>query len=951
MLGSRRVLLACIMIVALLAPPAAAAWASPPATTGSSPAGAARLALTGPRMSAVLAPSAARADSSPSASLSASAVSPASMAPPPGMSAVSPETLAGWEGLQGLSGGPVPPDPILSAGPDQVVEMVNLQMAVYSKQGALLQVTDLSTLFHTGGDFISDPKVQYDPASGRWFATVTDVTTTQVPLVVSDSSDAQGTWHLFEVPSASTGNCLDQPILGVGTTTVIVSVNVFTQTSVNTCVSPYLGAEFWVINKTDLLTGAASPRVYDSGINPLEGSIHPVQIEGTSAVNYMVSTYWPGTATTSNTLHMFAVSGVPPALVTVAVTSLSMPTAALPPSASQPGTKSTVDTADIRISDAVWSSGKIWLGFDEACLTDSTRACFRLVQIDANSGTVLQDFDVNVAGKDVFYPALRVDGAGDLAVVFGYASSTDYPGIMTTGRVFGDALNTYQTPQVVESGTGAEMSACTKGVCRYGDYFGAALDPANASVVWLVGERGTGGLWSTHVFSVSIKAQLTLSYGLVGGGSGYGNATVSYVHDGVATQSTFGATPTTFLADPATAWSVGTSLPGSSTAAGEVWVVNASSGAPATSGLASASVTRNFTYFHQYRATLAFSVLGGSGYAAPPAVNATMYGAAVSLALPGTYYLDAGTSYAYPSVLAGSTTSERWMASAAADGNVSAVLDLNVAYYHQVLVTFGYTIVGTAARAPQVNYSSLGSAASVTANATVWADSQAAYAYEATLANPGQGVRWGPGSDGNGTITVPQTFSVLYREQFYLSVRVSPANLAADVTSSGWHDAGSAVALSASAPPGWQFAGWSGGASGGAAGVTVTVEAPMNVTATFDAGLTLVAGAGGSVAYSYGSVSGTVPAGSSATIYVPFGTAVTVTAQPSSWTQAFAGWSGIAAGASTTTTVTVGGPATASAGFGLNALVVGGLSLLVVLLVVAVVVALVLRRRRRPPAP
>ena len=955
MVGSRRVLLACFVIVALLAPSAAAARGSSPAPTGSSLAGAAGFALAGPKMTATRAPSAAKADSSPSATHSPSTVSPASTAPPPGVSAFSPEILAGWEGLQGSAGGPVPPDPILSAGPNEVVEMVNLQMAVYSKQGALLQVTDLATLFHTGTDFISDPKVQYDPASGRWFATVTDVTTTLVPLVVSDSVDARGTWHLFEIPSASTGNCLDQPILGVGTTTVIISVNVFTQTSPNTCVTPYLGAEYWVINKTDLLGGAASPRVYDSGINSLEGSIHPVQIEGTSGVNYMVSTYWPLSATTSNTLHMFAVSGVPPATVTVAVTSLSMPTAALPPSAAQPGTKSTIDTSDIRISDAVWSSGRIWLGFDEACLADATRACFRLVQIDANSGTVLQDFDVNVAGKDVFYPAMRVDGSGDLAVVFGYSSSTDYPGIMTTGQVFGDASNTYQTPRLMIAGTGPEASACSKVgsqiVCRYGDYFGAALDPANTSAVWLVGERGTGTLWSTHVFSVSIKAQLTLSYAVVGGGSGYGDATVSYVHGGVATQGTFGTAPTTLLVDPATAWSVGTSLPGSSSAAGEVWVVNASTGAPPTSGLASASVTEAYVYFHQFRATLAFSVLGGSGYTASPTVNATMFGAAASLALPGTYYLDAGTSYAYPSVLAGSTSTERWMASATADGNVSAVLDLNVAYYHQVLVTFGYTIVGTAARRPQVNYSSLGSAASVTANATVWADSQAAYAYEATLANPRQGVRWGPGPDGSGTVTVPQTFSVLYREQFYLSVGVSPTNLATDVTPSGWYNAGSAVTLSASAPSGWRFGGWSGGASGSAAGVSVTMSAPLNVTATFDAGLTLVAGAGGSVAYAYGSVSGTVPSGTSATIYVPVGMAVTLTAQPSSWTQTFAGWSGIASGVSTTTTVTVGGPTTASAGFGLNALAVAGLSLLVVLIVGALVVALVVRRRRRPPAP
>ena len=933
MAASRHLFLACVVVVVLVAPVAAFSTS----------------AIRVPAANPALASSDARSPSLSSVS-GTGTISIASTVPAPTVSAASPEVLAGWEGLGGSASGLAPPDPILSAGPSQVVEMVNLQMAVYSKQGASVNVTDLATLFHTGMDFISDPKVQYDPASGRWFATVTDVTTTQVPLAVSTSPDAAAAWRVYSVPGATTGNCLDQPILGVGPSTVIISVNVFTQTSPNTCVTPYLGAEYWVVNKTDLVTGAASPRLHDSGINVLEGSIHPAQMEGPSAVHYMVSTYWPGTATTSNTLHLFAVSGVPPAPVSVSVTSLSMPTAALPPSASQRGTRSTLDTGDIRISDADWSSGELWLGFDEACLSDSTRACVRLVQIDTTASTVLQDFDFDIAGKDVFYPAFRVDGSGSLAVVFGYSSATDYPGIMTTGRLPGDPLNTYQAPQVVVAGTGAETSACSKNLCRYGDYFGAGRDPANASTVWLVGERGTGGLWSTHVFSVSVKAQLTLAYQVIGGGSGYSDPILSYVHDGAAAQTAFGTSPSTVLADPSTPWSVSTVLPGSSTTSGEVWPVNGTAGAPASSGLASTSVAQTFTYFHEYRATLDFTVLGGSGFTASPSVNATVFGAAVRLSVPGTYDLDAGTEYAFPQLLNGSASSERWVGSSAVDGLVSSVLNLSVAYYHQVLVTFDYAILGTtAAVPPQVEYASLGVTRAATANATVWADSQSAYAYEDTLSSPSQGVRWGSGTNGNGTITVPQTFSVLYREQFYLSVTADPANLSAYATPSGWYDAGSAVALSASAPSGWRFSGWTGDASGSTPSLSLQMVRPMNVTAAFDAGLTLVAGAGGSVAYAYGSVSGTVAAGTSVTLYVPVGTAVTLTAEPSSWTQAFTGWSGVAGGASGTATVTVNGPSTAAAGFGLYALGLAGLSLLILVVAVALVAFVILRRRRKQP--
>ncbi len=451
--------------------------------------------------------------------------------------AASPVVAESWDALHygtnsNLTNGWVPPDVQVAAGPDHVVEMVNLLMGVYSKQGSPESVISLSSLFNSGGDFISDPKVQYDAVSARWFASVTDVTKGQVLLIVSTSTDPTLAWRHFAVPAAPTTQCLDQPILGVGTTSVIVSVNVFSSCTSNTYT--YLGAQYWVVNKTDLLAGAAVPATYASVPDVNEASIHPVQIQGSSDAHYMVSTYWPGTATTSNTLHLFTVSGTPPGLVSVAVTSLSMPTAAVPPAADQRGSSHTVDTGDIRVSDATWANGRLWLGFDEACLADSNRACVRLVEIDTAAKAVLQDFDLDVAGKHLFYPAFRLDGAGNLAVVVGYSSPSEYPGILATGRLAGDAANTYQTPRVVVAGTGAESPASCKTTCRFGDYFGAGLDPSDPTLVWLAGQMGTASGWGTRIFAVRVKAEFTLVYQVRGGGTGYSAPTLSYILDGTA---------------------------------------------------------------------------------------------------------------------------------------------------------------------------------------------------------------------------------------------------------------------------------------------------------------------------------------------------------------------------------------------------------------------------------
>ena len=871
--------------------------------------------------------------------------------PSPSQVAGSPEILAGWDALRygtngGYSNGWVPPDVIVSAGPTYVVEMVNLLMGVYTKSGTPVNITPLASLFASGGDFISDPKVQYDAASGRWFATVTDIATSSILMVVSSSSDPTASWHRFVF---SGSGCLDQPILGVGSSTVIVSANVFSSCTSSSFV--YDGAQYWVINKADLLAGAASPATYVSTPDVTELSIHPAQIEGTSPLHYMISTYWPGTATTSQILHLFTVSGTPPATVTVTVTSLLMPTAAVPPPALQLGSRNTIDTADIRISDAVWSAGRLWFGFDEACQSTASRACIRLGEISTSNDTLLQDFDIDVAGKDVFYPGLRTDGAGDLAVVFGYSSSADYPGIMVGGRLVDDAPNTLPQMQVVAAGTGPESPASCKTTCRYGDYFGAGLDPTNASVVWLAGEIGTPSGWSTHVFSIALKSELAFAYRVTGGGTGYTPPVVSYVDGGKSVEAPLSAGSNTFLVDPVTQWTISPELPGSSTTAGEIWILNASANPAGNSGWANTSFSPPlaFDYVHQFAVSMSFAVVGG-GAGASPQISAVVFGAVHVFDPPATAFLDAGSSYSYPTALSGSTSTERWVTPSSGSGSVSAATSLVLTYYHQVLMTFEFTVQGeTPPAAPEVHYSNLGAADSAALNATVWADSPAAYAYDASLAGAGPSVRWGTGANGNGTVTSSQTISVLYREQFRASVVTEPSSLAAAVNGAGWYDVGASTTLTVAAPSGWRFDRWSGDASGTASSVTLSVQRPLNVTAVFDPGLTITAGGGGSIAYSYGATSGTVPAGSSVTIYVPLGTVVTLTASASSPSQAFVGWSGAATGTTASTTVQVNAPGGVVGNFGTDLVIVGALSLLVVAVILGVV--LVLIRRRRPKRP
>ena len=201
---------------------------------------------------------------------------------------LSPVLRTGWEALSFQPSGLTPPDVQVAVGPAHVVEAVNVALGVYSKEGVQLVTSALSTVFATGSDFLSDPRIQYDGLSGRWFVAAGDFTTGQVLVAASMSSDPTIGWSIYRVPSSATSECLDQPILGVGTLNVIVSVNVYSDCFSSTYT--FYGAQFWVMNKTDLVNGVLSPSVWPSPRYAADFSIHPVRMEGRSLIQNMVAT-------------------------------------------------------------------------------------------------------------------------------------------------------------------------------------------------------------------------------------------------------------------------------------------------------------------------------------------------------------------------------------------------------------------------------------------------------------------------------------------------------------------------------------------------------------------------------------------------------------------------------------------------------------------------------------
>ncbi|MCI4346108.1 MAG: hypothetical protein L3K07_05080 [Thermoplasmata archaeon] len=395
--------------------------------------------------------------------------------------------------------GCVPPDVQVAVGPSHVVEMVNAEGKIWNKTGHAISSFTLATFFLTSTDFISDPKVLFDNLSGRWFATILDVTTGTIHVAVSSSGSATSSWTVYVVGGSPAGFFPDQPILGVDSKVVALGGNVY-----NTSTSAFLRGEVWALNKSSMLTGSSTywSYFYNSGWF----SMHPVHSLSATSTEHIVMT------SGSSTLKLFKLTGFPSNHTTVflsGATSLAIHTFSTPPAAPQKGTSYLLDTSDTRVMDAVWRSNILWTTFDTGCKPSGdsvTRSCVRLVELKTTSTpSVAQDFNISRAKVYTFYGALALDGNMDLAVVYGYSNSTLHPILAVTGQLGNGTAGSLLATKVLFGGAASVTVGCNiLSVCRWGDYYGAGADPRSPNL-WVAGEIVPTSLyWATWISSVRL---------------------------------------------------------------------------------------------------------------------------------------------------------------------------------------------------------------------------------------------------------------------------------------------------------------------------------------------------------------------------------------------------------------------------------------------------------------
>ncbi len=449
----------------------------------------------------------------------------------------SPTPLQNFAGLS--FDGSYPPDTNGDVGPNHYVQLVNVEIGIYSKTGTALATFFFGSLFsvnggtgtpcdsnaYNNGDLI----VLYDATVDRWLVSDFAWSNPNGPfyecIAVSKSSDpVLGGWWLYALPGADqpgdTNNLLnDYPKLGVWADGYYMSANLFDASD------NFRGVRVWALNRNNMISGAGMNHLYftlsSSYYNLLPGNLRGSTLPPTGEPAFFASV-----DQSTSTLHLwkFHVDWITPSNSTfkgptdMAVASFAMPcnAANIFNCVPQPGVPSS------NYLDSLGDRLMMQLQYRNINGTESLWAN-HTVAASANSGfpTGIRWYEIrnpngtpSVFQQGTYQPndsnyrwmgSLAVDGFGNMALGYSVSSSSMYPAIRYAGRLASDTLGTLpQAETTLIQGSGAQSINCGGSPCnRWGDYSAMTIDPTDDCTFWYTNEYYaiTGGSWQTQIGS------------------------------------------------------------------------------------------------------------------------------------------------------------------------------------------------------------------------------------------------------------------------------------------------------------------------------------------------------------------------------------------------------------------------------------------------------------------
>ncbi len=424
-----------------------------------------------------------------------------------------------------------PPDPVLAAGPTNLVLSTNGSVTIRDKTGTLMASTSLAAFFTsvraTGENTVFDPRVVFDSGSQRFFLSAAGqlnnpnctagTCVSHFFLAVSKTSSpattGSGDWYFYAFDATLDGatpttNWADFPGLGVDSSVVVLTANLFSFSN-----RTFQKAKIRILDKSVLIAGGAVTwtdfvGMTDPSTGFLSFSLQPTLTFGSPGTFFLVSD--------SQTLHScdLIVWGIANPLTSPTLSKVKAAagsTCDVAPDAPQQGGGTPLDTGDTRLLNAVYRNGSLWTAQAiQMNFGSGNVSAIRWVQIDVTSwpSTVsrIQDSTFGSDGFWYFYPAIMVDASNNLAIVFARSSASEFASARYTGRLATDSPNTLQPSTLLKAGAVNYQHLDSEGSNRWGDYLGIGLDPSAGSF-WVLGEyAASSNQWGTWVGQLGLNS-------------------------------------------------------------------------------------------------------------------------------------------------------------------------------------------------------------------------------------------------------------------------------------------------------------------------------------------------------------------------------------------------------------------------------------------------------------
>jgi hypothetical protein len=413
----------------------------------------------------------------------------------------------------GLGTGAIPPDMAMAVGPSQIVQMVNGAYQVYSTtgvaQGSLItdkafwQNAGISSSVVSAG--LSDPRVVYDPSSGRFFASeiTTANTGNQILVAVSNSSNPASGWQAFSFTgnpnNASTGTAgfADFDTLGLDKNGVYIGVDNFTQANGGS----FTNSTIYTISKSSLLGG--SPAVqFNYNLSPGSFGAVPDPAIDYNGTNSAVLTIGP--ATTQATLITGVSTG------SALGTHINGLIGTQPVNMRQPSGQ-LIDANDNRFSSSPFIVGNLLYGANIVSVTDNlvTHDVVQWLIVNMTTDSLVATGTISDPNFDYTYASVAADANGDFALIFDRSGGVNTPADNISSYADVCHFNSITLSTVCDStlllsqGLSGSYSLNAGGDFRWGDYSAISIDPSNPNAFWAAVEVPiSSSRWGTQITEI-----------------------------------------------------------------------------------------------------------------------------------------------------------------------------------------------------------------------------------------------------------------------------------------------------------------------------------------------------------------------------------------------------------------------------------------------------------------